>query len=123
MVFAVPTDPGTYRGFAYEVIAARFNDRDLVNTLEISAFNGRPHHPEQCHDGQRVRGGCAGLAGRRHECAHRKAHRDERGHPHDRAHAALTSNHRVNRSMEKELDAAHSAASGSFFLLFDRFFS
>ena len=36
-------------------------------------------------------------------------------HPHDRAHAALTSNHRVNRSMEKELDAAHSAASGSFF--------
>ena len=84
---------------------------DCLNAV----VSGRPHHPEQCHDGQRFRGGCAGLAGRRHECAHRKAHRDERGHPHDRAHAALTSNHRVNRSMEKELDAAHSAASGSFF--------
>lgn len=41
MVFAVPTGPGTYRGFAYEAIAIAFNNSDLVQTLEISAFEGQ----------------------------------------------------------------------------------
>lgn len=41
MVFAVPADPGTYKGFDYEAIAISFNNSDLVETLEISAFNGQ----------------------------------------------------------------------------------
>lgn len=41
MVFAVPAGPGTYRGFAYEAIAIAFNNSDLVQTLEISAFEGQ----------------------------------------------------------------------------------
>lgn len=43
MVFAVPAEPGTYRGFAYEAIAISFNNTDLVKTLEISAFDGQSH--------------------------------------------------------------------------------
>lgn len=38
MVFAVPAAPGTYKGFDYEAIAISFNNSDLVETLEISAF-------------------------------------------------------------------------------------
>lgn len=41
MVFAVPAAPGTYKGFDYEAIAISFNNSDLVETLEISAFNGQ----------------------------------------------------------------------------------
>ncbi|MGN1027706.1 MAG: response regulator [Faecousia sp.] len=41
MVFAVPTEPGTYHGFDYEAIAISFNNFDLVETLEISAFGGQ----------------------------------------------------------------------------------
>ena len=41
MVFAVPTEPGTFRGFSYEAIAISFNNDDLVKTLEISSFNGQ----------------------------------------------------------------------------------
>ena len=41
MVFAVPASPGTYRGFDYEAIAISFNNSDLVETLEISAFGGQ----------------------------------------------------------------------------------
>lgn len=41
MVFVVPTDTGTYKGFDYEAIAISFNNSDLVKTLEISAFNGQ----------------------------------------------------------------------------------
>lgn len=41
MVFAVPADPGTYRGFAYDAIAISFNNEDLLETLKISAFNGQ----------------------------------------------------------------------------------
>lgn len=40
MVFASPAVPGTYKGFAYEVIAVSFNNSDIVKALEISAFNG-----------------------------------------------------------------------------------
>lgn len=41
MVFAVPSDSGTFRGFAYEAIAVSYNNSDLVEALEISAFDGQ----------------------------------------------------------------------------------
>ena len=41
MVFAIPAIKNTYRGFEYEAIAITFNNSDLVDTLKISAFNGR----------------------------------------------------------------------------------
>ena len=41
MVFAVAVEPGTYQGFDYEAIAIGFNNSDLVETLEISAFAGK----------------------------------------------------------------------------------
>ena len=41
IVFAIPTQPGTYRDFAYEAIAVSFNNSDLVRTLEVTAFDGR----------------------------------------------------------------------------------
>lgn len=41
MVFATPAAPGTYEGFAYEAIAVSFNNSDLVNTLEITSFDGK----------------------------------------------------------------------------------
>ena len=39
MVFAVPTAKGSYQGFAYEAIAVTYN-KDLVDSLKISAFEG-----------------------------------------------------------------------------------
>ena len=39
MVFAVPTEKGSYQGFAYEAIAVTYN-KDLVDSLKISAFEG-----------------------------------------------------------------------------------
>ena len=41
IVFAIPTQPGTYRDFTYEAIAVSFNNSDLVRTLEVSAFDGQ----------------------------------------------------------------------------------
>ena len=41
MVFAVPSTPGSYRGFTYEAIAITFNNSDLVDALKVSAFGGR----------------------------------------------------------------------------------
>ena len=41
MMFAVPTEPGIYRDFAYEAIAIGFTNEDLVETLKISAFGGQ----------------------------------------------------------------------------------
>ncbi|MDD5863392.1 MAG: response regulator, partial [Firmicutes bacterium] len=41
MVFAVPAAPGTYKDFAYEAIAVSFDNSDLVETLEITAFDGQ----------------------------------------------------------------------------------
>ena len=40
MVFAVPTEKGSYQGFDYEAIAVTYNNRDLVDSLKISAFEG-----------------------------------------------------------------------------------
>ena len=40
MVFAVPTEKGSYQGFDYEAIAVTYNNKDLVNSLKISAFEG-----------------------------------------------------------------------------------
>ncbi|MGN1414628.1 MAG: ATP-binding protein [Anaerovoracaceae bacterium] len=40
-VFAVPTSQGRYRGFDYEAIAITYNNSDLVEALEISAFDGQ----------------------------------------------------------------------------------
>ena len=40
MVFAVPTEKGSYQGFDYEAIAVTYNNRDLVDSLKISAFKG-----------------------------------------------------------------------------------
>ena len=41
MVFAIPTDPGTYRDFTYAAIAITFNNSDMVEALQISAFDGQ----------------------------------------------------------------------------------
>lgn len=41
IVFAIPAYPGTYKGFDYEAIAISFNNSDLVETLQISAFDGQ----------------------------------------------------------------------------------
>lgn len=41
MVFAVPAARGTYKGFDYEAIAVSFNNSDIVNALEVSAFDGK----------------------------------------------------------------------------------
>ena len=41
MVFAVPTEQGSYQGFAYEAIAITFNNSDMVEALQISAFAGQ----------------------------------------------------------------------------------
>ena len=40
MVFAVPAEKGRYQGFDYEAIAIAYNNKDLVNSLKISAFEG-----------------------------------------------------------------------------------
>ena len=40
MVFAVPTAKGSYQGFGYEAIAITYNNKDLVDSLKISAFEG-----------------------------------------------------------------------------------
>ena len=59
MVFAVPADPGTYQGFAYEAIAISFNNADLIKTLEISAFAGQSHSYVVRPDGRVVVDGSA----------------------------------------------------------------
>ena len=41
MVFAVPTDRGIYRDFAYEAIAISYTNADLLEALKISAFHGQ----------------------------------------------------------------------------------
>ena len=41
IVFAVPAVPGNYKGFDYEAIAISFNNSDLVETLQTSAFDGQ----------------------------------------------------------------------------------
>ena len=41
MVFAVPAQKGEYCGFVYEAIAISFSNSDLVESLEISAFDGQ----------------------------------------------------------------------------------
>ena len=40
MVFAIPTKPGSYRGFAYEAIAITYNNSDLVKALKTTSFDG-----------------------------------------------------------------------------------
>ena len=40
MVFAVPMEKGSYNGFDYEAIAITYNNKDLVDSLKISAFEG-----------------------------------------------------------------------------------
>lgn len=41
MVFAIPTEQGSFRGFDYEAIAITYNNSDMVEALKISAFNGQ----------------------------------------------------------------------------------
>ena len=41
MVFAVPTGEGSFQGFRYEAIAITYNNSDMVEALQISAFSGR----------------------------------------------------------------------------------
>ena len=40
IVFAVPTAKGSYQGFGYDAIAITYNNKDLVDSLKISAFEG-----------------------------------------------------------------------------------
>ena len=41
MVFAIPTERDSFRGFDYEAIAITYNNSDMVEALKISAFNGQ----------------------------------------------------------------------------------
>lgn len=41
MVFAIPTEKGSYGGFDYEAVAITFNNSDMVEALKISAFSGQ----------------------------------------------------------------------------------
>ena len=41
MVFAIPSNQNSFRGFTYEAIAITFNNSDLVEALQISAFGGQ----------------------------------------------------------------------------------
>ena len=41
MVFAIPSERGSFRGFDYEAIAITYNNSDMVEALKISAFNGQ----------------------------------------------------------------------------------
>ena len=40
LVFASPVEDDSYRGFRYDVIAASYNNEDIVKVLEVSAFDG-----------------------------------------------------------------------------------
>ncbi|MCM1044990.1 MAG: response regulator [Candidatus Gastranaerophilales bacterium] len=40
IIFAVPTQPGSYRGFAYSAIGISFNSEDMTSALSINAFSG-----------------------------------------------------------------------------------
>ena len=40
LVFAVPVAKGTYQGFEYDVIATSYNNADIVNVLDIAAYEG-----------------------------------------------------------------------------------
>lgn len=41
MVFGVPADPGSLRGFDYNAIAISYDNRDMIDSLELSAFDGQ----------------------------------------------------------------------------------
>ena len=41
LVFAVPAAHGIYHGFAYDAIAVSYNNFDMVQIFEISAFDGK----------------------------------------------------------------------------------
>ena len=41
IVFAIPIEPCSYRGFDYEAIAITFNNSDMVKALQTSAFAGQ----------------------------------------------------------------------------------
>lgn len=41
MVFAIPTERGSYRGFDYEAIAITYNNSDLVKALKTTSFDGQ----------------------------------------------------------------------------------
>lgn len=40
LLFAVSVDNGTYQGFKYDVIATSYNNSDIVNVLDIAAYEG-----------------------------------------------------------------------------------
>ncbi|MGM9942216.1 MAG: ATP-binding protein [Bulleidia sp.] len=54
MVFAIPTDHGTFNGFEYDAIAITFNNSDMVETLQISAFDGEAGTYAVLQDGRIV---------------------------------------------------------------------
>ena len=41
LVFASPQSHGSYQGFEYDAIAIAYENADIVNVLDISAFNGK----------------------------------------------------------------------------------
>ncbi len=41
LVFASPQAHGSYQGFEYDAIAIAYENADIVNVLDISAFNGK----------------------------------------------------------------------------------
>ncbi len=50
LVFATPKAYGSYQGFEYDAIAIAYENSDIVNVLNISAFNGNAQsyvvHPD-----------------------------------------------------------------------------
>lgn len=54
MVFAIPTDHGMFNGFEYDAIAITFNNSDMVESLQISAFDGQAGTYAVLQDGRIV---------------------------------------------------------------------
>ena len=50
LVFATPRAHGIYQGFEYDAIAIAYENSDIVDVLDISAFNGNAQsfvvHPD-----------------------------------------------------------------------------
>ena len=54
MVFAIPTELGSYRGFAYEAIAITYNNSDFVKALKTTSFDGKAGIYAVLNDGRIV---------------------------------------------------------------------
>ena len=65
LVFATPRAHGNYQGFEYDAIAIAYENADIVNVLDISAFNGNAQSYVVHSDGRVVNRSFFGVMGGR----------------------------------------------------------